>query len=162
MRAQIDRRPVGVTTLIVLLLLLGVGAAFSAAALVAAPDGHLIQLPLSLLANSPLPDFLVPGILLFVFIGVYPLVVAYSIWRRPGWGWPDAINPFRSYHWSWAASLAAGVALLVWIAVQIQWVEFGFLHVLYLVWAGAILVTGLLPATRRHFRIPLGAPNPGG
>ncbi len=162
MRPQIDRRPIAVTTLIVLLLLLGFGAAVSAAALIVAPDGHLIQLPMSLLANAPFSDFLIPGILLFVFIGVYPLVVAYSIWRRPSWRWPATINPFRSFHWSWAASLAAGVALLVWITVQIQWVEIGFLHVLYLVWAGAILVIGLLPATRRHFKLPLGAPDPTG
>ena len=120
MRPRIDRPPVTVTTLAVLLSLLGIGAAVSAAALIVAPDGRLIQLPLSLLANAPFTDFFVPGILLFIFIGIYPLVVAYSIWRRPGWRWPDTINPFKSFHWSWAASLAAGVALLVWIAVQIQ------------------------------------------
>ena len=162
MGSRIDRRPVTVTALVVLLSLLGIGAAVSAAALIAAPDGHLIQLPQSLLANAPFTDFLVPGILLFVFIGVYPLVVAYSIWRRPGWRWPDTINPFRSFHWSWAASLAAGIALLVWITVQIQWVPIGFLHALYLVWAAAILVIGLLPATRRHFKHPLRAADPTG
>jgi hypothetical protein len=153
---------VAVTALTVLLSLLGIGAAVSAAALIEAPDGHLIQLPLNLLANSPFTDFLVPGILLFVFIGVYPLVVAYSIWRRPGWHWPDTINPFGTFHWSWAASLAAAVALLVWITVQIQWVPIGFLHVLYLVWAAAILVIGLLPATRRYFKHPLRAADPTG
>ncbi len=153
---------IAVTTLIVLLLLLGLGAAISAAALIVAPDGHLIRLPLSLLDNAPFSDFLIPAVLLFVFIGVYPLVVAYSIWRRPGWRWPDAINPFRSFHWLWAASLAAGVALVVWITVQIQWVEIGFLHVFYLVWAGAILVIGLLPSTRGHFKLPLDGTDPTG
>ena len=162
MRPKIDRRPVAVTTLIVLLLLLGLGAAISATALIVAPDGHLIHLPLSLLDNAPFSDFLIPAILLFVFIGVYPLVVAYSIWRQPRWRWLDVINPFRSFHWSWAASLAAGVALLVWITVQIQWVEIDFLHVSYLVWAGAILVIALLPATRRHLKLPLGASDPAG
>jgi hypothetical protein len=152
MRPQVDHRPVAVTALIVLLSLLGIGAAVSAAMLIVAPDGHLIQLPQSLLANAPFTDFLVPGILLFVFIGVYPLIVAYSIWRQPSWNSPNTINPFRSFHWSWAASLAAGVALLVWITVQIQWVPIGFLHVLYLFWAAAILVIALLPASRRHFK----------
>ena len=77
MGPKIDRRPVAVTALVVLLSLLGIGAAVSAAMLIVAPDGHLIQLPQSLLANAPFTNFLVPGILLFVFIGVYPLVVAY-------------------------------------------------------------------------------------
>lgn len=162
MGPSIDRRPVAVTALVVLLSLLGIGATVSAAALIVAPDGHLIQLPQSLLANAPFTNFLVPGILLFLFIGVYPLVVAYSIWRQPDWRWPDTINPFRSFHWSWAASLAAGVALLVWITVQIQWVPIGFLHVLYLVWAAAILLIGLLPSTRRYFKYPLRAVEPKG
>lgn len=154
MKHKIRRRPVAVTTLMWLLFLLGLGAAISAAALIVAPDGHLIQLPLGLLDNAPFSDFLIPAILLLVFIGLYPLVVAYLIWRRPGWQWPDAINPFKSIHWLWAASLASGVTLLVWIIVQIQWVEIGFLHLLYLVWAGAILVITLLPSTRSHFKLP--------
>jgi hypothetical protein len=156
-KPRIDRRPAVVTSLAMLLLLLGIGAAISAAALIAAPDGHLIQLPISLLADAPFTDFFIPGVLLFLFIGVYPLVVAYSIWRRPDWSLPDKINPFRSFHWSWVASLAAAVVLLVWITVQIQWVPIGFLHVLYLVWAAAILVIGLLPATRLYFKHPLRA-----
>ena len=155
MRPLIDSRPQAVTALVVLLLLLGLGAAISATALIVAPDGHLIQLPLSLLANAPFTNFLVPGILLFLFIGVYPLVVAFSIWRQPSWNFPNKINPFRSYHWSWSASLAAGLILLVWIIVQIQWVPIGFLHVLYLVWAMAILVIGLLPSIRHYSALPL-------
>jgi hypothetical protein len=162
MRLQTDRRPAAVTALIALLSLLGIGAAVSAAALIAAPDGQLIQLPLSLLANAPFTDFLIPGVLLFLFVGVYPLVVAYSLWRRPGWQWPDTINPFRSFHWSWAASLAAAVALLVWITVQIQWVPIGVLHVVYLLWGAAILGLGLLPVTRRHFKQPFSAPDSNG
>ena len=155
MRPVMDNHPKAVTTLVILHFLLGVGATVSAIALIVAPDGHLIQLPLNLLAEAPFTDFQFPGILLFVFIGVYPLVVAFSIWRQPAWSLPHRINPFRSFHWSWTASLAAGVILMVWIIVQIQWVPLGFLHVFYLIWAMVILGIGFLPSIRHYFTLPL-------
>lgn len=151
MQHNTSTRPVAVRILIALLVLLGVGAVPSGALLILAPDGHLMQMPLSMLEHSPFSSFLVPGLILFAFLGIYPLAVAYSLWKRPGWRWPDAINPFRSTHWSWAASLAAGVILVIWIIAEVIMLRtIVFLHVLYRAWGIALLLLALLPSTRRY------------
>ena len=80
------------------------------------------------------------------------MCVAYGLWKKPGWTWPDAINPFKRMHWSWAGSLAAGVIVAIWLTVELMWVGISFLHILYYVWSGLILLITLLPATRKHYR----------
>jgi hypothetical protein len=130
---------------------LGISALFPGAAFIIAPDGHLIQMPLSNMANSPFPDFLIPGILLFVFIGIFPMAVAFSLWKRPSWRWPDTINPFKQFHWCWSGSLAAGLILIIWIVSEVQFMEIGFLHIFYFGWGILILWVTLLPGVRSYY-----------
>ncbi len=146
-------RPPEVWLLIGMHIFLSIGALMGGGAFILAPDGHLIQMPFSHLQNSPFPSFLIPGILLFTFLGIYPLLVAYSLWKTPGWHWPDMINPFRHMHWSWSGSLAAGVIVLTWITVEILWVPFGFVHIFFLAFGVLLLGCTLLPNVRRVYTI---------
>ena len=150
MKERSRSMPASVRLLIFLLVFLGLNAIAAGGAFILAPDGRLIQMPLSNLKNSPFTDFLIPGILLFLFVGVYPFLVAYSLWKQPSWRWPEAINPFKGMHWSWAGSLAAGVALVIWITVQVQWITFGVLHAIFLVYGIVVLAVTLLPGVRRY------------
>ncbi len=134
-------------------LFLSIGALIGGGAFILAPDGHLIQMPFSHLQKSPFSDFLIPGILLFSFLGVYPLLVAYSLWKTPDWHWPGIINPFRHMHWSWSGSLAAGVIVLIWITVEILWVPFGFVHIFFLAFGVILLGITLLPNIRGAYTI---------
>lgn len=138
--------------LILLQVILGLGALGGGGALMLAPDGHLIQMPLSILKNTPFSDFLIPGVLLFTFLGIYPITVAYSLWSRPTWRWPDILNPFKRTHWSWAGSLASGVILIIWITVQILLMQVGFLHLLYFSWGVLLLLITLLPNVRQYYK----------
>ena len=108
-------------------------------------------MPQSHLKDSPFHDFLIPGLFLFTFLGIYPLAVAYSLWKMPGWRWPDMLNPFKQIHWSWAASLAAGVIVIIWITVEILWVPFGLVHILFYAWGVTLLFLTLLPDVRRYY-----------
>lgn len=73
--------------------------------LIADPTGETLNLPLSFLKNSPFSDYLIPGIILFTVLGVYPLIVTAGLWKRKYWGW--------------LGSVLLGVALLIWIIVEI-------------------------------------------
>lgn len=146
--------PRAVQALILLQFLLGLGALLGGGSFILAPDGRLIHMPLSVLKSSPFTDFRIPGILLFTFVGVYPIAVAYGLWKQPTWRWPNGLNPFKRMHWSWAGSLAAGAIILIWIIVQVQMIQaISFLHVLYLVWGGLIVLLTLLPAVQQHYRL---------
>src|ERR1700757_194733 len=89
---------------IVLEVLLGVGAVFGGGALMLAPDGHLLSMPVSTLQGSPFSDFLIPGAVLFTAIGVGPLVAA-------------ALTAGRS-RFAPPAAIAVGVVLIGWIAIE--------------------------------------------
>ena len=83
---------------------LGVGALFGGAALILAPDGHLLGMPTRLLAGSPFSSYLVPGIVLFTCVGVAPLLAAVITIRR------QAFAPL--------AAVAVGVTLIGWVSVE--------------------------------------------
>jgi len=154
MKNNVQARSVLWWILFLLQILLGVGAVIGGAILVAAPDGHLLQMPLSMLQYSPFPNFLIPGVILTTLLGIYPLGVAYSLRKRPAWRWPNVINPFKRTHWSWAGSLAAGVIVVIWIIVEVIMLRsVKFLHVLYFVWGIALVLLTLAPAVQRHYKI---------
>jgi hypothetical protein len=154
MKNSVQARPVLWWILIFLQILLGMGAVVSGAMLIAAPDGHLLQMPLNMLQYSLFPNFLIPGVILTTLLGIYPLGIAYSLWKRPACRWPDVINPFKRIHWSWAGSLAAGVITVTWIIVEVIVLRsVGFLHVLYFVWGIALVLLTLAPSVRRHYKI---------
>ena len=143
--------PYSVWLLILLHVMLSVGALAGGIALILAPDGSLLGMPLYIIESSPFADFLIPGVILFTVLGIYPLAVACCLWKRPSWRWPDAANPFKRHHWAWAASLSVGVILLIWITVQVQYTGVDFLHYLYWAWGIVIMVVTLLPGPRRYF-----------
>jgi hypothetical protein len=151
--SKMHPRPFSVSLLILLQFLLGLGALAGGGTFLLAPDGHLIQMPVSNLKNSPFSDFLIPGFLLFTFVGIFPAAVAYSLWKRPTWRWPNVLNPFKEMHWSWAGSLAAGVIVILWITVQIQMIPVVFLHLFYIGWGVLLLLLTLLPNVRQYYRL---------
>ena len=152
MKDDTTHRSLFVWGLIILQFLLGLGAAISGGLLILGPDGHLMQMPLEMLRPTPFTTFLLPGILLFTFVGIYPLAVAYSLFARPSWSWPDLVNPFKQMYWAWAASLAAGVVVITWIFAQmIMLGAVSFLHVLYLGWGIAIILLTLSPNARQVY-----------
>jgi len=64
-----------------------------------------MPLPLSALAGSPFETYLGPGLILFTILGIGPLVAARLAWRR------SPLAPI--------AAFVVGIALLIWVAVEI-------------------------------------------
>ena len=83
---------------------LTIGALYGGGSLILAPDGHLLGIPVSLLAGTPFRSFLVPGICLLVFVGVAPLVAVAITVRRL------SAAPL--------AAAAVGLTLIGWVSVE--------------------------------------------
>jgi hypothetical protein len=147
-------RPFALRILMLLLLVIGVGALISGPMLFLSPDGSLMKLPADTLNGTPFPNFIIPGIVLFLFVGVFPVLVAYGLLKRPSWRWAEAINISKQFHWSWTASWAAGVIMLIWIAVETTLLGYiSFLQPLIAVWGAAIITLTLQPNTRLYYAI---------
>lgn len=113
-------------------ILLSVGALGGGAALILGPQGEILPLPLSALVGSPFASYLMPGLILFSVLGLGTIGAAFLVWRR------DALAPL--------AAFITGVALLVWVAVQIAIIGYSNeppLQPLYLLLGAALTAVGL-------------------
>ncbi len=148
---QTRQRPFEVWLLVVLMLFLGIGALISGPMLFAAPDGHLLMWTPEMLEGTPFTNYVIPGVILFLLVGAYQVVVAASLLRLPKWRWPDAINPYKRYHWAWSASWAMGIILLIWVIAETAFIGLtSFLQPLVGAWGVAEVVLTLLPRTRQY------------
>jgi len=139
--------------LLILLAFLGLGAFFGGLVLIISPDGALFGMPLSMLANSGFKTFLIPGILLFVVLGVSPILLVYALIKNMPSRFAENFNLFADMSWPWSYSIYQAIALIVWI--QIEMVLLGavhWLHTFYMFYAVAILLAALLRQNRDLFR----------
>jgi hypothetical protein len=144
MRMKRDRSPQTRSTpywlLMACLLFLGIGAIGGGGQFLLDPTGGIIGMPVDVLAGSPFTDFLLPGLILFTVLGLFPLVVLYGLYTRRSWAWP--------------AVIMVGIALIIWIVVQGLIVGFGhWLQWLYLCLGFVLILLALLPSVRRTVRI---------
>lgn len=99
-----DKRPATVWILMVLLAIQALGAIAGGVGLVQDPVDN-IGMPLSMLEGSPFSDYLVPGLILLIVVGLLPLAALVGVARSRIWGW-------------WLAA-AAGAGLVIWIITEV-------------------------------------------
>jgi hypothetical protein len=146
-------RPVGAWILIILQLFIGAAALISGAMFFLAPDGRLMQMSVTFLKGSPFDDYLIPGIILFVFVGIFPVLVGVGLVKRSIWPSLDFLNPFKSYYWAWTASWAAGIIMLIWIISETVMLGYiSFLQPFIIAYGLALILLTLLPGVRRWYR----------
>lgn len=138
-----------------LLFFLGLSAMGGGGALIISPSGKLLGgLPLSILANSPFPDFLIPGIILFVVLGVSPILIIWALIKKPDVLFVEYFNLFKDYHWSWSFSIYIAFALIIWIQVESYFIQgTGWLQTFYMLYAIPMIIVALLPQTRNRYEL---------
>lgn len=121
--------------------------------LVVGPKGEVLQMPLEFLEGTPFADYLVPGLILLIVLGLFAALVFYGLAWRPRWAWTDFFNRWTGQHWSWSASLVLGIGLTIWIVVEMIMIrQVAAIQVLYLALGALILAVALLPPTRHYYR----------
>ena len=120
--------------LVVLEVILVIGAGAGGIALMARPESGL-GMGVSSLSKSPFPNFLVPGIILFVANSLLPLAVVVVTLMR--------------FRWSYLGHVAVGAALLIWIVVEMIWITYNWLQPAFGLMAVLILGLAIWNWTRR-------------
>jgi hypothetical protein len=113
--------------LFILVAFVALTATFSGFIIISNPaDGGMINLQKNLLSNTPFNDFLLPGIILTVFVGgVNMIAVVLNIQRH-------------RHRYNWA--MAGGVMITGWIVVQMILLSaFSWLQLVYL-GAGLLII----------------------
>lgn len=147
-----SKLPITSKTLLALHLILGIGAVFGGLVLILDPSGELIHMPSSILKNSPFDSFLIPGLILFVVLGVLPLIVSFALATQRPCEIANRLNLFKEKHWAWAYSLYISFALIIWITLEVYFIEgVALVHVGYVFLGLAIQAVTLLPSVQRHY-----------
>ena len=128
-------------TAIILLLFNAIGALWGGFGLIYDPSGKFMQMPLAFLEHSPFSDYLIPGIILFVFNGLLCLVAAFFV-----------IKKHRVYSYF---TLFQGLVLVVWLTVQIIMIKIFYfpLHLPYYTIGLALVFIGLLQLKRTKAKV---------
>ena len=136
------RRPLWLNILMVGLLFQGLSGILGGVGLVSDPTGASLRIPLEWLEGSPFSDYLIPGLVLLLVLGVLPLVVLYGLWTRRAWAWPAAV-------------FVSG-ALVAWICVEVMFIGYHTeppLQLLYGSLGVGLLVLVLLPSVRQYYAV---------
>jgi hypothetical protein len=104
MPAAKTRRPRTLWALMVLTAVQIIGATAGGVGLVQDPINN-IGMSLSLLDGTPFKDYLIPGLILLIVVGLFPIVPLVGLVMRRRWGW-------------WL-ELAAGFGLIIWIITEV-------------------------------------------
>lgn len=132
---------------------LGLGAIAGGGALIISPTGELLGMPLSMLEKSPFSNFFIPGIILFLVLGVLPMLLVFALLKKPKSGIAEKVNFFKDMHWTWTFSIYTGFALISWIQLQMVFIQgVHWLHTFYIFLAILILFIALLPQVRNLYK----------
>jgi hypothetical protein len=147
------KRPLAFRLLLALLTVEGLAGFGGGLAFIAAPNGTLMGLELSVLQDAPVGSFLLPGFILALPLGLIPLIIAWDLAHHRRHSWASRAEGAIGASLGWVGSLAVGMGLIVWLVVEYLMIGYHWLQVaMGLVGIGITALT-LLPSLRRRFTI---------
>lgn len=145
-------RPVSLRASVLALGFVGVTALAGGVEMLLFPQGNVF-VEGAWLEHLPVTDYRLPGLVLGGVIGLGSLVTAFGLVRRPEWRWTAPVERRTGRHWSWAATGACGIVLMVWLVVEVALIpERSAVEGLYAALATVVLVSWLTPAFSRSLR----------
>lgn len=139
--ADRTRRPAAAWVLLLLVVIQGLGGVGGGFLLSIRPDGSIMGIQVSYLDGSPFRDFLIPGLILLLVLGVLPLVAAVGLWLRRTW--------------AWYAAFVVGCGLMIWILVEITIIPYDALQIVFGVIGALIVLISLMRSVRRFYDVRL-------
>jgi hypothetical protein len=146
------KKPKLIYLLMVLMAFQAISALPSAFMLIIHPSGELLGMPLSHLQHSPFHDFLIPGLFLFLMLGVMPLIIFIALVKPFKSRFFEALNIYRDKHWAWTFSYYTGIILVMWINLQLLMIrQWDFLHLFYSSLGLLVIVVVQYPSVVRYY-----------
>lgn len=139
--------PLTIKLLIGVLLFLGLGGIYGGLSFITAPTGSSMNVSQSYLSGLPIQDYLLPGILLLVGFGLFPVLLAVALWMKPTW-----LAPLASHYMGWIVTVMLSIGLMLWMLVQIGIMGIQQpIQIIIIIVALTIFVLALLPQTRAYY-----------
>ncbi len=155
------KKAFAVYVLLFLLAFLSLGAFVGGIPLLIDPTGDLLKLPISLLEDTPFSSFFIPGLILTLVFGIFPLIVGYALIKMPQWKRVGILNILPDMYWAWTYTIYIGFGQILWISIQTVLInEAGMVHLFYTLLGTSIVGVALLTPIRTNFNISQKAVDP--
>ena len=145
------KRPFEVYMLSLLLMFISIGAIYGGGSMIMAPDGSLLKMDKSWLEILPFKNFLIPGIILFLFLGVFPLFALTGLFFRKNSRIINSLNIYSDKYWGWTFTLYTGIISIIWIVVQQLLTSYFILQPIISGTGILIVIICLIPRVQRYF-----------
>ncbi len=146
-----EDRPRALWPLLAMMGILSIGGFIGGISFVADPTGDGIGAHISWLDQTPVSDFLLPGLFLLVVYGLVPLLLMCGLVWRFSPGFLRRLNGRIGHQWSWAGTIAVGSVLMIWIVYELTVLPERMVLQPILLAVGALMVAiPLLPSMRRY------------
>ena len=147
-----SKKPFSVYILIFFVFFQAISGLTGGIALVFSPGGEIWQMPLSMLNGTPFNNYLIPGLILLTFLGIYPSIVLIGLVWRFNWEILNFINIYKDHHWAWISSVYMGIILILWIDFQIMLIEYShFIQFIYALLGVIIVIFSLAPSVKKYY-----------
>lgn len=149
--SETGKRPLTITSLVVILGVLTVGALQGGIALVADPIEPL-GMTVQYLDGTPIDDYFLPGLFLLGIAAACIVAIAGLLFDW-NWRWASRIESMLRYRWPWLAAVTIGGLLLTFEIIELFAVPFHpIMHPLLIGVSLAILFLSITPSARRYLR----------
>ena len=145
------KRPFETYILLFFLFLLSINALYGGGSMIISPDGSLLGMKPEWLGNSPFHNFLIPGILLLAFLGVFPAIALAGLIRKKGSRRLNVLNIYKDKHWSWSFSIYTGIITVIWIVIQQLMAEYFILQTFICLAGILIVILTLMPRVQKFY-----------
>ena len=147
------KKPAATYLLWILMLVVGLGSLYGGTNLILDPSGKRLDIPQFFLVDSPFKTYLIPGLILFVVLGLFPLLSLYGLVACPPKNKLNLLNIYKSQHWGWTYALYTGIMLVIWMDVQIFWIGHSASVQSYFAFTGIIIIiVALLPGIQKFYQ----------
>jgi hypothetical protein len=140
---------------VALLAFLAIGGFIGGVAFVTDPTGASIGARLTSLEETPISDFLLPGLFLLVVFAIGSVALIAGLLWRPAPHLLGRIDATWHHHWAWVGTIAMGATLVAWIVYELTiFSERMVLQPILFVVGIALVALCALPSIRRYYAVP--------
>lgn len=134
-------------------MFLGLGGIYGGVAMLSDPTGRAIQME-DILHLLPVPNFILPGLFLFVVMGLLPILLSIGLIREPDWSWANKLSAWSKHYWAWTGTVAVGMTLFVWLAFQGILIGFQWpIQYATLMNGVLIVLTAIIPSIQKYYKL---------
>jgi hypothetical protein len=145
------KRPFNAWILAFLLTLLAANAFYGGIIFILRPDGSLLNIDQEWLRKSTFSNFLIPGILLILFIGILPAIATLGLFFKRNSRLFSRLNCFPEKHWGWTFALYSGIITNIWIIVQQLVLGYFVLQPIIAAVGMLIIIAALIPGVQKFY-----------